>query len=248
LLGDLQQFVQGVYRVTGPKVAFVGGAAGDEQRFVKSSVFHDGAVLDKGALVLWIASDRPLRVVTRHGWEPIGAPLLVTSAVGTEIAELGGRSAAAEYEDQLGLAEELKPEEFWGTSILHPFGLLQPDGTHVIRVARSKTPEGTLRIQGCVPPVGSAVHVMEGSVDGLLSVADEVVHGALEALPGASVLLVFSCAARAMIFGGRAPEEAQLLQAAAGEVPTFGFYCCAEFARTAGVLGTHNATLTAVAL
>ena len=72
LLGDLQQFVQGVYRITGPKVAIVGGAAGDEQRFVQSSVFHDGAVLHKAALVLWIASERPLRVATRHGWEPIG--------------------------------------------------------------------------------------------------------------------------------------------------------------------------------
>jgi hypothetical protein len=51
-----------------------------------------------------------------------------------------------------------------------------------------------------------------------------------------------------MIFGERAPEEARQLQASAGAVPTFGFYCCAEFARTAGVLGTHNATLTAVAL
>lgn len=248
MLGDLQQFVQGVYRVTGPTVVIAGGAAGDEQRFVKSSVFHDDAVLDKAALVLWIASDRPLRVVTRHGWGPIGAPLLVTRAEGTEIAELGGRSAAAVYEEQLGLTAALKPEAFWPTSILHPFGLLQPDGTHVIRVARSKTERGTLMIQGCVPSVGSAVQVMGGSVDSLLDVTDEVVGDALGAQPGAEVLLTFSCAARAMILGERAPEEAHRLQSAAGPVPTFGFYCCAEFGRTAGVLGTHNATLTAVAL
>jgi hypothetical protein len=248
LLGDLQQFVQGVYRITGPKVAIVGGAAGDEQRFVQSSVFHDGAVLHKAALVLWIASERPLRVATRHGWEPIGTPLLVTRAEGTEIAELGGRSAAAVYEDQLGLTAPLAPEAFWPTSILHPFGLIQPDGAHVIRVARSKTDRGTLMIQGCVPSVGSAVQVMGGSVDSLLGVTEDVVGAALEAQPGAQVLVTFSCAARAMIFGERASEEAQRLQAAAGAVPTFGFYCCAEFARTAGVLGTHNATLTAVAL
>ena len=248
LLGDLQQFVQGVYRVCGPKVALVGGAAGDEQRFVKSSVFHDGAVLNKAALVLWIASDRPLRVVTRHGWEPIGAPLLVTSAEGTQIAELGGRPAAAAYEDELGLTAELQPEAFWATSIGHPFGLMQPDGTHVIRVARSKNPQGTLTIQGCVPPVGSAVQVMGGSVDDLLDVTEEVAGSALEASAEPSVLLTFSCAARAMIFKDRAAEEAQRLQDAAGSVPTFGFYCCAEFARTAGVMATHNATLTAVAL
>ena len=71
---------------------------------------------------------------------------------------------------------------------------------------------------------------MAGSVDGLLSVTGEVVHTALDARPDAKVLLVFSCAARAMIYGERAPEEALMLQDAAG------------------VLGTHNATLTAVAL
>ena len=204
---------------------------------------------DKGALVLWIASERPLRVFTRHGWDPIGAPLLVTRAEGTEIAELGGRSAAAVYEDELGLTAPLAPEAFWPTSILHPFGLMQPDGTHVIRVARSKTERGTLMIQGCVPSVGK-----RGPGHGRIGRQPARRHrrggrsGALEALPGARVLLTFSCAARAMIFGERAPEEAQRLQSSAGAVPTFGFYCCAEFARTAGVLGTHNATLTAVAL
>jgi hypothetical protein len=248
LLGDLQQFVQGVYRVTGARVSLVGGAAGDEQRFVESSVFHDGAVLKKGALVLWIGSPRPLQVVTRHGWEPIGPPLLVTRADGIEIHELGGRPSGLAYQEQLTLPEPLRPETFWQTSMRHPFGLLQPDGTHVIRVARKMSERGSLTIQGCVPPVGSAVQVMRGSSAGLLDVAEDVVGAALGAAPDPRVLLTFSCAARAMILGDGAPEEAQRLQAAAGTIPTFGFYCCGEFARTAGVMATHNATLTAVAL
>lgn len=248
LLGDLQRFAQGVYRITGPRVTLVGGAAGDEQQFVESSLFHDDAVLNMGALVLWIASPEPLQVVTRHGWQPIGGPLLVTRAEGTEIIELGGTPAAEVYEEQLDLPEPLTPEAFWPTSILHPFGLVQPDGTHVIRVARSKTPKGSLMIHGCVPAVGSVVRVMAGSPDSLLSIDEEVVRTAFEAKPDAAVLLTFSCAARAMILGSRAPEEAALLQKAAGSIPTFGFYCCAEFARTAGVLSTHNATLTAIAL
>jgi hypothetical protein len=248
LLGDLQQFAQGVYRVTGPRVALVGGAAGDEQRFVASSLFHGDAVLDKGALVLWIASEEPLRVITRHGWEPLGPPMLVTRTEGTEIVELGGRPAAAAYAEQLDLPGGLTPEQFWARSIHHPFGLLQPDGTHVIRTARATTPRGGLTIQGCVPPVGGAVQVMRGTPDALLAVADEVVRAAVDGRPGAQVLLTFSCAARALILGARAPEEPVRLQEAAGPLPTFGFYCCGEFARTAGVLATHNATLTAVAL
>lgn len=249
LSGDLQQLVNGVYRITGPKFAITGGAAGDEQKFVRTFVFHDDKVVEEGAAALWIASEHRLPVVTRHGWEPIGIPLLVTRAEGTEIMELGGRPAAVVYEEQLGLAPgQLTAEKFWGTAIYHPFGLLQHDGTTVIRVARAKTDRGSLMIQGCVPPAGSAVQVMSGTADTLLGVVEEVVGAALHDRPDAGVLLTFSCAARAMVFGARAPDEAHRMQAAAGDIPTFGFCCCGEFARTSGVLGTHNATLTALAL
>jgi len=249
MLGDLQRLVQGLYRVTGPRVTLVGGGAGDEQQFVRTLVFHGDRIVEEGAVALWVASEAPLEVVTRHGWTPIGVPLLVTRAEGTKIMELGGRAAADAYEEQLGLPPGgLPPDRFWGTSIRHPFGLLQPDGTTVIRVARSRTPEGHLVIQGCVPQVGSAVQVMTGDADSLLAVVEPVVEAAFAARRDPAVLLTFSCAARATIFGPRADEEPRRLQAAAGEVPAFGFYCCAEFARTSGVLGTHNATLTALAL
>lgn len=249
LAGDLQQLFQGAYRITGPKVSITGGAAGDELKFVRTCVFHDDRVVEEGAVALWIASERPLPVVTRHGWEPIGIPLLVTRTEDTEIIELNGRPAAVVYEEQLGLAPgQLSAAQFWDTSVYHPFGLLQADGTTVIRVARAKSEQGALKIQGCIPPAGSAVQVMTGTVDTLLNIVGEVTGTALAAYPDAGVLLAFSCAARAKLFGERTPEESRRLQAAAGAVPTFGFYCCGEFARTAGVLGTHNATLTALAL
>jgi hypothetical protein len=249
LVGDLQLLMQGVYRVTGPRVPITGGAAGDEQRFVKTFVFHDGMVVEEGAVALWIASEGPLTVVMRHGWKPMGTPLLVTRVEGTQILDLGGRPAAAVYEEQLGLAPgELGADRFWGTSIRHPLGLLQHDGSTVIRVARSKTERGSLLIQGCVPQVGSAVQVMSGAEDALLEAAEEAAAAALAPRPDAAVLLAFSCAARATILGPRVEEETRRLQAAAGRVPVFGFHCCGEFARTAGVLATHNASLTALAL
>jgi hypothetical protein len=249
LAGDLQQLVQGVYRVTGPRVAIVGGAAGDDQKFVSTSVFHGDSVIKSGAVALWIASDHPLKVVTRHGWRPIGVPMLVTRAEGTTVLELGGRPAAEAYEAQLGLSPgQLTPDNFWGTSIRHPFGLLQSDGSAVIRVARSKTPQGGLRIQGCLAPDGSAIQVMAGDTDSLLAVVDEVAEGTLATLPEPGVLISFSCAARIGIYKERAAEEAQRLQAAADKVPNFGVYCCGEFARTSGVLATHNASLTGLAL
>ncbi|HUI69791.1 MAG TPA: FIST N-terminal domain-containing protein [Spirochaetia bacterium] len=249
LAGDLQQVITGVYRITGPKIPITGGAAGDEQKFIRTFVFHNDRVVEEGAVALWIGSDHPLTVVTGHGWRPIGVPLLVTRVEGTEIIEIGGRPASVVYEETLGIEDgQLSADKFWGTSILHPLGLLQSDGSSVIRVARSKTDQGGLRIQGCVPPAGSAVQVMSGNADTLLGIVGGIARQALDAQRTPKVLLTFSCAARANIFGQRAPEEARTLQATAGDVPTFGFYCCGEFARSAGVLGTHNATLTALAL
>ncbi len=249
LLGDFQQLIEGIYRVTGPRVPVIGGAAGDEQRFVATYVFHDDTVIEQGAACLWIASQRPLTVVTRHGWEPLGAPLLVTRAADALIHDLGGRPAADAYEEELGFGPgELRPEIFWNHSLHHPLGLLQPDGSYAIRVARARTDDGALRIIGCCPPTGSAVQVMRGDADALLSIVPGVARQALDANPRARALLAFSCAARATIFKDRAAEEPRLLQEAAGGVPCFGFYCCGEFSRTTSVLGTHNATLTAVAL
>jgi hypothetical protein len=249
LLGDLQQLVQGIYRVTGPKIGIVGGAAGDEQKFVATFVFHDDKVVEHGAVAVWIASEHPIPIVTRHGWHPIGVPMLVTRAEGTTLLEIAGRPAAVAYEEQLGLAPgQLGIEDFWATSITHPFGLLQADGSTIIRVARSKTEDGTLRIQGCVPPGGSAVQVMRGDADTLLAVVPDVATTALANATEPGVLIAFSCAARMGVCNTRIGEEPKGLQAAAGDVPTFGIYCCGEFARTSGVLGTHNATLTAFVL
>jgi hypothetical protein len=249
LAGDLQQLFLGAYKVVGHRTAIVGGAAGDELAFKACFVFADDAVIEQGAVAVWIASERPLGAATRHGWKPIGAQLLVTRAEGTEIIELNGRPAGAAYEEQLGIGpERLSVDEFWDHSMYHPFGILQMDGSTIIRVARAKTPRDSLMIQACVPPAGSAVMVMEGSSDSLLAVVDDVGREALAANPEAGVILAFSCAMRARILKERTHEEAEILQAAAGKVVVAGIYCCGEFARTAGTLGTHNATLTVLAL
>jgi hypothetical protein len=249
LAGNLQQLFQGVYKVTGPKTTIVGGAAGDELQFKATFVFDGDQVVEQGAVAVWIASARPLRATIRHGWEPVGVPLLVTRAEGTEIMELGGRPASEAYEEQIGIAPgKLTAENFWDTSMHHPLGILQMDGSTIIRVARTKKQDGSLLIQGCVPPAGSAVQVMESSCESLLAVTEEVADDALAGNPDAAVIIAFSCAMRMRLLQGRISEEAARIQAAAGDATLFGLYCCGEFARTSGVLGTHNATLTAIAL
>ena len=189
-----------------------------------------------------------MEVVTQHGWRPFGAPMLVTRGEGSTVLELGGRPAIPVYAEQIGKTlDELAPEKFLGISVMYPLGLIQPDGTRVIRLSYARNGNG-LVIHGCLPPPGCAVQLMTATVDELLAVGDEVIPAAKRSRPDAAVILAYSCAARAFIFGDRVGEEAPRLQQLAGEVPVFGFYTHAEFARTSGVLATHNETLTALAL
>lgn len=245
---DLQGLAQGIYKVGGPRVSMVGGGAGDEYQNVHSQVFHGEEVVERGVVALWIASETPMPVVTQHGWRPQGAPMLVTRGEGSTVLELGGRPAIPVYAEQIGRTlDELAPEKFLPISVMYPLGLLQPDGTRVIRLSYARSGNG-LVIHGCLPPPGCAVQVMTATVDELLAVGDEVIPAALRSRPDPGVILAFSCAARGFIFGDRVGEEAPRLQKLAGDVPVFGFYTHAEFARTAGVLATHNETLTALAL
>jgi hypothetical protein len=245
--GDQQEMVRGVHRVTGANVPIVGGAAGDDLRFSETSVIHGDEVIPNGGVAVWIEGERPFRVVSVHGWRPTGTPLIVTGSQGPRITEIGGRPALAVYREQLGPdAERLEHEPFFRVSLCRPFGLLQPDGSTVIRVIGEA--DGDSLVTSAPVPEGAAVQVMGGSAADLLAVVPDVARAALEGVEGAGALLAFSCGVRHTIFGSQVASEARLLQEAAGDAVTFGFYTYGEFARTRGVLGFHTASVTAIAL
>jgi hypothetical protein len=255
LSGDQQRLVHGAYRVTGAQVALVGGSAGDDRRMRATSVFHGGVPLPDAAVGVWIAADAPLRVVATHGWSPSGPPLLVTRADGPIVREIDGRPAARAYAEELRRDAEAcaaEPGRRFPLRRLRPLGLLQPDGSYVIRsvqttVERPEIGADELVAFGHVPP-GAAVQIMRGSRQTLLEASRRLAATALEGHDDPGVVLAFSCALHQDIHGERAWEEARHLQAAAGAVPTFGVHTYGEVARTVGVLGFHNATMTGLAL
>jgi hypothetical protein len=249
LAGDMQGLLTGIYRVTGASVPVVGGAAADDRRLETTYVFHNGQVLTDAAVAVWIGGQRPLRVVSAHGWEPSGLPLLITKLDGQVVHEIAGRPAMEVYKenfrhhDQLVDAPDGRPLG-WHTA--HSFGLIEPDGTQVIRgiyvgednLLRTFTPL----------PAYAAVQVVSATCDDLLNTSGQVVADALDGVEDPSVILMFSCIARMDLFGDRGHEEAARLHKAAAPVSTFGFYTYGEFARTTSVAGYHNATITALAL
>jgi hypothetical protein len=246
LAAEQQALVGGLHRVAGAAVPIVGGAAADDRRLSETFVFWGDRVLADAAVGVWIGSEHPVPVTVGHGWQPIGLPLLVTKTDGQVVHEIAGRPAFDVFQENIRLGntddlDQVRPGGFYST---HAFGLIEPDGTHLIRGVFM----GDGKIHTFAPlPVYSAVQIMGCNEEDLLATSHDVAERAV-AGRDASVLLVFSCIARLDILAERGPEEAARLQAAAGTVPTFGLYTYGEFARTTSVAGYHNATVTAVAL
>ncbi|MEV6303432.1 FIST N-terminal domain-containing protein [Actinoplanes sp. NPDC051861] len=248
--GDMQQLLNGIYRVTGARVPVLGGAAGDDRTFTGSSVLHGGDVLRNAAVAVCIGSDRPLRVVAAHGWRSQDLPMMVTSVDGLIVDEIDGRAAIEVFNEVVEKDKRARRQYLgaaWDASKgSHALGLIEPDGTQLVR-AVVEGEDGKLRTFTPLPEY-CAVQIVSASQDELLDVSDQVVEDALRDVPAPAVMLMFSCIGRIDILDDRAPEEPARLHKAAGDVATFGFYTYGEFARTTGVAGYHNATIAALAL
>jgi hypothetical protein len=247
MAGHQQHLLNGVYEITGAAVPVFGGSAGDDFGFRETFLFEGDRVLRDAAVAVWIASEKPLGVVAKHGYVSASLPMLVTQADGLCVRRIAGRPALDVYREVLGDdGSALRPSAYVALAQEHPFGVIQPDGGHLIRVVRMSDNDTDLMTFAEIPSF-AAINVMAGRADDLLRVTGPVVAEALEGRD-ARVLLMVSCAARHEVLGDRVSEEAASFQAAAGSVPTFGFYTYGEFARNRSVAGHHNATIAALAL
>jgi hypothetical protein len=246
---EQQELVVGIHKVTGAAVPIVGGAAADDRRLNETFVLHDDEVLSNAAAAVWIGSDHPVPIMVGHGWHAVSLPMLVTKVDGQIVHEIAGRPARDVFEEYFvsGYVQAVDPIRDSGYYSTHGFGLIEPDGSHLIRsVFLGK--DGLVRTLAPIP-VYSAIQIVECDEDSLLDMSHHVAELTVNRRrPDVSVLLVFSCVARLDVLAGRGKEEASRLQEAAGSVPVFGIYTYGEFARTTSVAGYHNCTIATIAL
>jgi hypothetical protein len=246
---EQQELVVGIHKVTGAAVPIVGGAAADDRRLRETFVLHEGSALTDGAVAVWIGSSHPVPITVGHGWHPVSLPMLVTKVDGQVVHEIAGRPARDVFEEYFrnGYVEATDPIRDSGYYSTHAFGLIEPDGSHLIRSVFLGQ-DGQVRTLAPLP-VYSAIQIVECDEDSLLDMSERVVQRAVSGREqDMSVLLVFSCVARLDVLAERGAEEAGRLQAGAGTVPIFGIYTYGEFARTTSVAGYHNCTVAAVGL
>ncbi len=173
-------------------------------------------------------------------------PLLVTRSEGLVIHEIGGRPASDVFREFASRQTEkvIQSNGFaWQASFA--LGLIEPDGSYLVRGV-NPTPAGPLHSFTSLPPF-SAVQVMTGTPESMLSVIDGVI-GSAKTYGDESVLLAFDCIARMDIMGDDYPDEVARIAKAADGSTCFGVYTYGEFGRSQGVGGVHNSTLTTLAL
>ncbi len=238
LVGDLQELVQGVYRVTGPSVPMVGGLAGDELKFIRTFVFHGGDVIEEGAVALWIAAEQPLQVVTRHGWEPIGVPLLVTRSEGRSLLELDSRPAVealAALSQQPGLSGDALQFVALGLSP-RPGEAFSPDDFIAVQLLGVDEERGSLETGIPVPEGHSVSFTLRDGMG-----ARRTLKHALDRL-GASPPafgVYFDCASRGTTLYGVDGLDLDLIEKSLGSFPLLSLRTSFELGPAGRATGVH---------
>ncbi len=247
LASDQDEIIRGAYSVLGAGVPLVGGCAADALRMTRTSQFHGDQVLAGSVVAAGIASTGPLGIGVRHGWRPVGEPMLVSGSSPNRIDSLNDRPALDVYLARLGTEPgRLSAGDLPALALMHPLGLSRHSGEEQVRfITSADFTRRSLRSTAQVPQ-GSLVWLMEADTGAVLQATTAACAASVTALGGSAPLgmLAFDCVARRGVLGpeGIGPEIRRLV-AAAGGAPVAGFYSYGEIARTRGPRGLHNYTL-----
>jgi hypothetical protein len=250
---DQESILRGCYGVVGASVPLFGGASADGWRMTGGYLLGDGRVLTDAVVAATIASEAPLAVAVRHGWNKVGQPMIVTSSGNGRVYTLDDRPALDVYLDRLGAPAEAytDAEAFKAFALPRPLGVQRRSGLEARNLSTEIDIEGRSIGGGSAIDHGGLTWAMSGDEQSILEATDAACHDAIEGLHGAAPIgmLTFSCAAlRAVLGDDGIQREGERLAKWADGVPFAGFYTYGEIARVRGIDGFHNQTLAVLAL
>ncbi|WP_020180207.1 FIST N-terminal domain-containing protein [Methylopila sp. M107] len=123
-------------------IPLVGGSAGDDLSFDKTSLIHDGKVHTRAAILLIFETDFPVRIFKTDNFEPTDVRFVVTDTDcdGRTVRELNAEPAAIEYAMAVGLdPANLSPMSFAS----HPL-VVRVGGEYFCRSIRRLNSDGSL--------------------------------------------------------------------------------------------------------
>ncbi|MDF1498104.1 MAG: FIST N-terminal domain-containing protein [Patescibacteria group bacterium] len=250
LTGNGADTVRGVRDITKDNNLIIGGAAGDDFDFKKTTQYYNDKALSSSIVGVGISGDNIINVGVRHGWVPIGTVMKVTKSDGAVLQEIDGKPAVYIYEDYFGKkAEELREEPLAKMAITYPLGMtIEGSDELLVRDPITVDENGAITCAAEVP-VGSEIRLMIGNKEEAIKAAEEAATIALENLNGKEPAgaIIFNCIARNKLFGRFAKDEINAIRQVLGEkTPIIGFYTYGEIAPFNGksnlICRFHNET------
>lgn len=172
-------------------VPLLGGSAGDDLQFEKTTLVANGEVDSDCAVVVMIATDIPFHVFKTENFVPTGSKLVVTASdPGRRVVrEFNAAPAAEEYAAAIGLdAEALTPMSFAS----HPV-VVRVGGEYYCRSIQRVHPDGSLSFF-CAIDDGIVLTVAQPK--GMVESTRAALSEAGDRLGGADAILGFDCTLR----------------------------------------------------
>ena len=233
LVGNGADIVRGVLDSLGEHFPVVGGASGDDFKFVKTFQYLNDKVYSGTVVGLGLVGNFKIGIGVKHGWLPVGSPMKVTRSTGAVLHELNGAPAINIYRDYFGAeeAKKLQEETLAKLAITYPLGMTVAGSDEMlIRDPITVDANGSITCAAEIPE-GSEIRLMIGSREEAVKVAKVAAEKAIEQLDGtpAKAVIIFNCIARNKL------EEIDAIQEAVGkETPLIGFYTYGEQAPLGG--------------
>lgn len=125
-------------------IPLVGGSAGDNQHFVATAVFADGAFRQDSAVLVILTTQLPFKVFRSHHFAGTAEPLVVTEADAAHriVREINGWPAAQAYAQAIGVpVESLNAAHFAAAPLV-----VRINGNDYVRSIRQLNPDGSLTL------------------------------------------------------------------------------------------------------
>lgn len=240
LAGNGADIVRGALDALGEHFPLVGGAAGDDFLFERTSQYRDDEVATGAVAGVGLSGSFTMGIGVRHGWMPIGIPMRVTKSHGAVVEELDHRPAISIYQDYFGeKAADLKKEPLARMAITYPLGIKVPElDEYLIRDPITVDDQGAITCAAEIPE-GSEIRLMIGSKERAVEAAEDAARKLMREFErdgtAPKFLLMFNCIAREKLFAQKAKDEiAAVMNIIGNNVPLLGFYTYGEVAPIAG--------------
>jgi hypothetical protein len=236
---NMMEMLRGLYGQLGPDFQYIGGGAGDNLKFFKTSQFTEQGVA-QNALAVALVSGLNIGSGIEHGWTPVGTPLVINRSQGKRAYEINGVPAFLEYSRRLGLKDR---QQFAALALRHPLGFPNIFGQHVIRDPLRVNEDDSLDFVSEIPSQAVG-QIMECSIKGLVEAARKAAEQAILSVAKPGFILLFDCISRLVLMGDSFHEEIHALREVIGpDVPMLGALAFGEIGSLNNGPLFHNKTV-----